>query len=145
MATEQFAGPVDYLVFRFPAGASVGAGLKAVLDQVDAGAIEVLDLEVITRSSEGKAHTIALTDLQGAADIDLAVFEGVDSGILDADDIAAIADALDPGDFALALVYEDRSLAQAAAAWASTGGTELVSGGVAIEDLEQTITEGNAS
>ena len=55
---------------------------------------------------------------------------------------AAIAAGLEDGQFAVALVYEDRSLASAAAAWTSAGGSELFSGGVAIDDLEDALSEG---
>lgn len=42
MADDLFAGPVNYLVVGFPDGASVGAGLRALLERVDDGSIELL-------------------------------------------------------------------------------------------------------
>ena len=76
--------------------------------------------------------------------MDLSVFDGVMSGILDDEDVAAIANALPQGEFALAIVYEDRSLAAAAGAWSAVGGAELFSGGVDIDDLEHAIEEGTS-
>ncbi|MBN9187258.1 DUF6325 family protein [Microbacterium sp.] len=142
MADEAFAGPVDYLVFAFPEGAAISTGLHAVLERVDAGVLEILDLELIGRDAEGAPVRLSLADLDDIDASDLAVFDGVTSGILDADDRAAIADGLEDGQFAVALVYEDRSLASAAAAWTSAGGSELFSGGVAIDDLEDALSEG---
>lgn len=135
MATDTFAGPVDFLVFALPADAPVGAGLQALLAAVDAAVIEVLDLAVVGRGEDAAPIRLSLSDLAGAADADLTAFDGVASGILDADDLSRIAEELEPGDVAIALVYEDRSLAATAAAWTAVGGTELFSGGVAIEDL----------
>lgn len=141
MATTEFTGPVDYLVFTFPEGADLGAGLAAVLNRVNDGTVEILDLELVGRDESGAPAKLAFADLTHSTDIDLAVFDGVESEILDSEDLAQIADALEPGEFALALVYEDRSLAGAANAWFAAGGKELFTGGVAISDLEEALEE----
>lgn len=143
MATESFAGPIDYLVFTFDAHADLGAGLAAVLERVDQGIVELLDVELIARGEAGSPVRLAFSDLGGVTGVDLSVFDGVESGVLDADDLAHIASELTPGQIALALVYEDRSLARAADAWATAGGIELFSGGIDIEQLEHALDEGN--
>lgn len=130
MANDAFAGPVDYLVFAFPAEASVSAGLAAVLQRVDDGIIEVLDLELIRVDSTGAPVRQSLDGFPGADG-----FAGAYAGILDAEDVQRVVDALEPGAFAIALVYEDRSLAPAADAWIAAGGEELFAGGVDIIDL----------
>lgn len=142
MATEKFAGPIDYLVFAFGGDADLGAGLSAVLERVSQGIIEILDIELITRDNNGAPVTLTFADVQDSTRLDLSVFDGVESGILDAEDHAGIASALDPGHIALAIVYEDRSLASAANAWAEAGGRELFSGGVDLTDLEHALEEG---
>lgn len=139
MATEIFAGPVDVVVFAFPDGADVAEGLSRVLDRVDAGSIELLDLQVVGRDDDGAPVPLSLAEVQPAAD--LTAFEGVRSDVVDEQDLAEIAAALAPGQFAVALVYEDRSLAEAAATWARAGGEELLSGGVDIADLERALDE----
>lgn len=142
MATDSFAGPVDYLVFSFPESAPVGAGLQAVLDRVRAGDIEILDLEVVALDSDGRPRVLALEDLADTGGVDLTSFVGVSSGILDQDDLSVIAADLHSGFFALVIVYEDRSLAMAAAAFAHAGGTEVLAGGIVISDLD-TALEGS--
>ena len=137
MASEAFAGPVDYLVFAFPADASVSTGLAAVSSRVEEGVVDVLDLEVIQPGADGTAIRGPLDRLAGASDASR--FAGAYSGVLDADDVQRVADALEPGGFAIALVYEDRSLAAAAAAWTAAGGTELFAGGVDIIDLADSL------
>jgi hypothetical protein len=141
MATETFAGPVDFVVFAFPDGADIAEGLSAVLDSVHAGSIELLDLQVVGRDDTGAPVSLTFEDVQPG--VDLSTFDGARSDVLDQEDLTDVAAALTPGRFAIALVYEDRSLAAAAAAWARTGGEELLSGGVDIADLERALGEGS--
>lgn len=140
MADELFAGPVDYLVFAFDAGADLGAGLRLVFDRVQQGTVEVLDLELVGLDAQGSAVVLPLGDAVG---IDLELFDGVQSHILDEDDLAVIAEELREGQVGLAVVYEDRSLAAAAGAWAQAGGREILSGGIAISDLDLALQEGS--
>lgn len=145
MATEQFFGPVDYVVFAFDEGADLGLGLQALLDRVQQGIVEILDIELVSRDKQGQPVKRSLSDLQSATDLDLAVFDGAGSGVLDDADLSRIVLDLEPDQFGLAIVYEDRSLAAAAGAWIAAGGVELFSGGVDIADLEQALEEGNPS
>lgn len=145
MATDQFSGPVDYLVFAFDEGADLGEGLRALLERVEQGIIEILDIELIDRDGGGAPVKRPFSDLSGTTGLDLSVFDGAESGILDSDDLEAIASELRDGQFALAVVYEDRSLAAAAEAWAGVGAAEMFSGGVDIADLERALQEGDRS
>lgn len=145
MATDQFSGPVDYLVFAFDEGADLGEGLRALLERVEQGIIEILDIELIDRDGGGAPVKRPFSDLSGTTGLDLSVFDGAESGILDSDDLEAIASELRDGQFALAVVYEDRSLAAAAEAWAGVGAAEMFSGGVDIADLERALQEGGRS
>lgn len=138
MATEDFSGPVDYAVFTFPRDADVGAALAALLDRVDAGIVEILDLEVVGRDDDGAPLRLPLTELHGI-EAPLARLDGVESSILERDDLEEIADALTEGWVALAVVYEDRSLATVASAVLASGGELLWSGGITIDDLEQAL------
>lgn len=143
MATEQFVGPIDYLVFVFDEHADLGLGLSAVLNRVEQGIVEVLDIELIGRDETGAPVKRTFEDLDGVTGIDIALFDGVESGILDADDLADIASELAMGEIALVVVYEDRSLAGAADAWAQVGGVELFLGGINVKELERALNEGN--
>ncbi|WP_449281476.1 hypothetical protein [Leucobacter sp.] len=143
MATEQFSGPVDYLVFGFDEGADLGPGLQAVLERVGQGVVEILDIEIVARDVSGEPVKRSFDELRATTGVDLSVFDGVESGILDAEDLSRIASEIEPGRLAVAVVYEDRSLAVAAEAWAAAGGVELFSGGVDIAELERALAEGS--
>ena len=62
------------------------------------------------------------------------------SFLLDDEDLTDIATELGASRYALVIVYEDRSLAPAAEAFALAGGLELFSGAMDIADL-QTVVE----
>lgn len=143
MATDTFTGPVDYVVFSFPPGARADVGLQLLLDRIDAGVIEILDLECVGRADDGSGTRLALAELQVEGGFDLSVFDGAESRILDGEDLDAIAAALQPGWVAVAIVYEERSLADVAGAWTAAGGELLLSGGVDLDDLEEALTDTN--
>lgn len=144
MATEEFSGPVDYVVFAFEGGSDVSAGLVALLERVQDGIVEVLDIEVVSLDDNGRPVRGTLAELMETSDqeFDLGVFAGVESNILDDEDFEVIAGDLFGDQFALVVVYEDRSLAGVAAAWRTASGTELFSGGIDIADLEHALDEG---
>lgn len=135
MATDTYCGPIDYVVFELPPGARPAQGLRLLLDQVDRGAIVLLDLEVVGRSPEGTPQLLTLDALSDEGDELAAAFDGASSGVLDSDDLAAVAESLAPGAIGIAIVYEDRSLAGVARAWQEQGGAELWSGGIDIAAL----------
>jgi hypothetical protein len=109
MATNEDAlGPISYLVVEFPGSKMTGEGLPALVDLVDRGLIRILDLTFVTRNEDGSIVGMELTDLDGDGSIDLAVFEGVSSGLLDESDRAEAAAALEPGSSAGILLFENR-------------------------------------
>ena len=110
--------------------------MQAVLDRVAAGLIEVLDVEVVGRAADGSARLLPFAEVSGMDQL-----TGAESDILDEVDLTDIASALEPGRFAVAFVYEDRTLASAADAWSAVGGSEVVAGGVDLAELERLLGE----
>ena len=94
-ATE--LGPVDYLVVEFPGSRMTGEGLPLLVDLVDRGLIRVLDLVFVKKEEDGAVTMIQIADLDGDGQLDLAVFEGASSGLLDDDDLAEAGGVLEPG------------------------------------------------
>ena len=95
----------------------------------------------ITIHVEGNEADMALEKLAGLVTdgFDPHVFDGIESGILDADDLSMIAEELGPAQVAVVVVYEDRVLADVAAAWETAGGRELWSGGVDVAGLDESL------
>ena len=121
-------GPVDYIVVEFPGSRMTGEGLPILVDLVDRGIIRILDLVFVTKDLDGTVAGVAIADLDGDGELDLAVFEGVSSGLLSEDDINEASGALEPGSSAGIIVYENTWAAPFASAL-RRGGAQLVAGG----------------
>ncbi|MCX4858592.1 DUF6325 family protein [Streptomyces canus] len=121
-------GPIDYLVVEFPGNRMTGEGFPLLVDLVDRGLIRILDLTFIRKDADGSVTGLEIGDLTGDGALDLAVFEGASSGLLGQDDLVEAAAALEPGNSAGVLIYENLWAAPFAAAL-RRGGAELVASG----------------
>jgi hypothetical protein len=121
-------GPIDYLVVEFPGSRMTGEGLPLLVDLVDRGIIRVLDLVFVKKELDGSVKGMAIADLDHDGTLDLAVFEGASSGLLDQDDLDEAGAVLEPGSSAGLLVYENRWAAPFAKAL-RRGGRQLVASG----------------
>ncbi|AQT76839.1 DUF1269 domain-containing family protein [Streptomyces sp. fd1-xmd] len=120
-------GPVDYLVVEFPGNKMTGEGLPLLVDLVDRGIIRILDLVFVRKDADGSVVALELKDV-GGGEMDLTVFEGAASGLLGQDDIDEAGAALEAGNSAGILVYENVWAAPFARAL-RRGGAQLVAGG----------------
>ncbi|NUS23809.1 MAG: DUF1269 domain-containing protein [Streptomyces sp.] len=115
-------GPVDYLVLEFPGNRMTGQGFPLLLDLVDRGIIRILDLVFVRKDADGSVAGLELQELGGG--VDLTVFEGASSGLLDHSDLQDAAAALEADTSAAILVYENT--------WAAPLARELRRGGAAM-------------
>jgi hypothetical protein len=127
-------GPVSYLIVEFPGNKMTGEGLPILVDLVDRGVIRILDLIFVTREMDGSTSSIELSDIDRDGTLDLAIFEGVSSGLLDDSDIHDAGSVIEPGSSAGILLFENR--------WATPftqalrrGGAELVAAGYIPQDV----------
>jgi hypothetical protein len=121
-------GPVGYLVVEFPGNRMTGEAFPILLDLVDRGLIRILDLVFVRKEADGAVSGVELSDLDRDGEMNLAVFEGASSGLLDADDLSDAGNVLEPGSSAGILVYENRWAAPFASAL-RRGGAQLVASG----------------
>ncbi|MEU6645182.1 DUF6325 family protein [Saccharomonospora sp. NPDC046836] len=121
-------GPIDYLVIEFPAGGPTGKAMPLLLDLVERGIVRVLDLEFLSISPDGTITRVAVEDLGGDEELELTVFAGAKSGLLDEDDLQEAAAALEPDTSAAILVYENLWAAPLARELRRSG-AQLVAGG----------------
>ncbi|MER5932042.1 DUF6325 family protein [Streptomyces sp. NPDC002054] len=119
-------GPVDYLVVEFPGNRMTGEGFPLLLDLVDRKIIRILDLLFVRKDEDGTVTAVELTDL--GDEVDLSVFAGASSGLLDQADADEAGAALEPGNSAGILVYENLWAAPFAQAMRRSG-AQLVAGG----------------
>lgn len=121
-------GPIDYLVVEFPGNRMTGEGFPLLVDLVDRGIIRILDLVFVTRHTDGSIAMVDIADFDGDGALDLAVFEGVSTGLLGPDDIDDAAAVIEPGSSAGILIYENVWAAPFASAL-RRGGAQLVASG----------------
>jgi Family of unknown function (DUF6325) len=109
MATErETLGPISYLIVEFPGNKMTGEGLPILVDLVNRGVIRILDLVFVAKAQDGSLGIISLADLDHDGTIDLAVFEGVSSGLVSPEDLAEAAPAIALGSSAAILIFENR-------------------------------------
>jgi Family of unknown function (DUF6325) len=134
MASETEAmGPISYLVVEFPGNKMTGEGFPLLVDLVDRGIIRILDLVFVTRETDGTVRAIDLRDIDHDGQVDLAVFEGASSGLLDESDLADAAPVIEPGSSAGILIFENRWATQFTQALLR-GGAQLVAAGYIPQD-----------
>ncbi|MFC9245915.1 DUF6325 family protein [Streptomyces sp. NPDC057136] len=126
-------GPVDYLIVEFPGNRMTGEGLPLLVDLVDRGVIRILDLVFVRKDSDGTVIAVQLGEF--GDEVDLSVFEGATSGLLAQDDIDEAGAALEPGNSAAVLVYENVWAAPLARALRRGGAQLVASGRIPVQTL----------
>jgi hypothetical protein len=126
-------GPISYMIVEFPGNKMTGEGLIELVDLVDRGVVRVLDLLFVRRDEDGSVQAIKLQDIDSDGELDVAMFEGASSGLLDDSDLADAASVIDPGSSAGVLIFENT--------WANRfvralrgGGAQLVAAGYIPQD-----------
>jgi hypothetical protein len=133
MADESTMGPISYLIVEFPGNKMTGEGLAALVDLSDQGLIRILDLVFVKRELDGKVEAIEIADLDHDGELDLVVFEGASSGLLDESDLADAEAAIEPGSSAAILIFENTWAVPFTKAMRSSG-AELVAAGYIPQD-----------
>ena len=105
-------GPVSLVVISFPGNEFRGEIAPALGDLVASGTIRVIDIVFVSKDEDGNVLSVEMSELDEAIvnQIDPVVSEV--SSLLGEDDIAQIADMLEPNSSAAMLLFEN--------AWAST-------------------------
>jgi Family of unknown function (DUF6325) len=101
-------GPISYLIVEFPGNKMTGEGFTALVDLADRGLITILDLMFVRHDTDGSIRAVELADIDRDGRLDLAVFEGASSGLLDDSDVADAKSVIKPGSSAGILIFENR-------------------------------------
>lgn len=134
-------GPIDYVIIEFPPGEQNFSG--EVLDElsalVDAGTIRVVDAIVLTKDENGGVEAIELSELDGPPAL-ASVAEDLADFLAEAD-IATLAEVMEPGSVAGALVYENLWAGPFAAAARRAGGRLVADGRIHSQDIAAALEE----
>lgn len=128
-------GPIDYLVVEFPAGHQHFTGEMATeLARLhSSGTVRVLDVLVLEKRDDGTVEGHELDDLEELTlleDIELQIAE-----ILAAEDVAHVAEAMEPGSVAGVIVWENRWATPFAVAARRSGGQLIATGRIPTQAL----------
>jgi hypothetical protein len=128
-------GPVDWLVVEFPGSRFKGEIAPALDDLVEAGTIRVLDLLLIKKDEDGSLEFYELSDLEESELGTLRAYEAELATLLSAEDVEAVAEAVEPGSSAALLVWENSWAAPFASAVRRAGGQLVATGRIPIQAL----------
>jgi hypothetical protein len=84
---------------------------------------------------DGQFAAVALTDLDGDGQLDLAVFSGVESGLLDDEDLAQGAALVGPGDAVAMLLFENTWAGPFVSALRRQGADVVASGRIPADEV----------
>ena len=126
--SQVVAGPVDFVIIKFPAETATFTGeiVEEIAKLSEAGTIRVIDAIVVVKDEDGGVDAFELSELDESGGLEALVGEFAE--FLAADDVAHLAEAMDPGSVAGVLVYENVWAAPFAMAARRAGG-ELVADG----------------
>lgn len=118
-------GPVEVLVVSFPGSKFNGSVAPALRDVVARGDIAVVDLAFMTKDPDGTVAIVEMSDVDESSFLDEAFQDVLD--LLNEDDLLALAESLDPGSSAVAMVFEHTWARQLAAAVRGSEGEVIFS------------------
>jgi len=100
-------GPIDYLVLEFDNEKLKGEIIPTIVELIESKTIRVIDLVIIQKDQDGRHEVIELQELDSET---LAVYDPLHAevtGLIQVEDIDAIAGKMDNGTTAAALLFEN--------------------------------------
>jgi hypothetical protein len=139
-AHEEELGPVDVVVIAYPKDAPMtGEAAPILMGLIEQGIIRVLDALFVEKSEDGAFVGFEASGLDEKGVGSFREFEGASSGLLGGDDIATAAAALEPGEAAVMIMYENRWAAPFVAAVRRNGGVPVAFQRIPVPDLMEAL------
>ncbi len=133
-------GPIDYLVMEFATERMTGESLPILRDLAAAGTIRILDLAFVRKDADGAVASLTIAELDADEDLDLTVFDGAGSGLVDRDDLEEAGRVLEPGRAAVLVVYENSWAAPLVGALRRSGAQVVAGGRIPHQELLDALT-----
>jgi hypothetical protein len=100
-------GPVDVYIIGFPGNKFTGQIVPAILEQVDSGAIRVLDALFVSKADDGIVTTLQVSDLDAESSAAFGQITVGKPGALGSEDAEEVSDDLPPNSSALLIAIEN--------------------------------------
>jgi hypothetical protein len=126
-------GPVDWIVVEFEGSTLNGKIAPILKDYVDRELIRVLDLLFFKKAEDGSFEAFEATDMEDSEIGELRAYETELAMLLSEQDVADLADTIEPGSSAAVLVWENLWAAPFGAAVRHAGGQLVASGRIPIQ------------
>ena len=140
----QEMGPIDWLLIEFGEPLTGLAG-RPLLDLDDRGLIRILDIMFIRKLSDGSVQAVEISDFPGDEAVHVEVFDGLATGILGEEDLAAAGEALEVDSRAIMLVFENSWAAPFAVAVREAGGVLVDQGRIPTQSIVAALDELDAA
>ena len=136
-------GPVEYVILEFPGSHFKSEIVPALAKLIDSRTVRIIDLIFILKDGDGNVTTFEFDQLEELAPF--STLEGEISGLINQEDVAYAADALEPNTSAAILVWEDTWATEFAEAVWNAGGVMLEGARIPTELIETASTDLAAS
>ena len=136
-------GPVEYIILGFPGNHFKSEIVPALAKLIDSRTVRIIDLIFILKDGDGNVTTFEFDQLEELAPF--STLEGEISGLINQEDVAYAADALEPNTSAAILMWEDTWATEFAEAVRNAGGVMLEGARIPAELLETASTDLAAS
>jgi uncharacterized membrane protein len=134
--------PVDLIVVRFPHAEFHGEIAGALEALVTEGTIRLLDLVLISKDDAGDVTVVELEELESTSPL-APLLQG-EHDLLNADDIADVAESLEPGSAAAAVLWENAWADRLRGAMSSSGGEIVAFERIPAEAVQAAIDHARA-
>lgn len=126
-------GPVDWVVVEFPGDKLNGEIAPILKDYEDRGLIKVLDLLFLKKQGDGSFEAFEATEMEDTEIGEFRYAETELAMLLSEQDVADLAETIEPGSSAALLVWENKWAAPFGAAVRHAGGQLAASGRIPIQ------------
>jgi hypothetical protein len=99
-------GPIEYIVVGFAGNRFTGEIAPALTELLDQGLIRIIDLAVVSKDADGTVAILEMQELSPEVAAAFVKLEGAVRGLLSEADLQEIADGLEPGTTAAAMLFE---------------------------------------
>lgn len=125
--TDTPIGPVEYVILHFAGNRFTGEIAPALDDLLEKGLVRIIDLAVVAKETDGTATILEMQELSPEVAAAFVKLEGAVSGLLSEADLDAVAEALEPGSTAAAILFEHVWATRFAEAVRAADGTLVLS------------------
>jgi hypothetical protein len=119
-------GPVDCVLLSFPGNQFKGEIAPALRELVDSGTIHIIDLVFVMKSADGTVEMVELSEADPETAAHFDDVEGEVEELLNEEDLALAAEALEPNSSAMLLVWENSWARKVVTAMRNAGGEVIM-------------------